>query len=62
MAMKYFKNLFWVFWTALFFISGCLQRSGDEGSPAIKVFSALGVCLAAVFLVFYIVVKLREKD
>jgi len=43
-------------------LTGCTQRSGDEGSPAIKVFSALGICLAAVFLVFYIVVKMREKD
>ena len=43
-------------------LTGCVQRSGDEGSPAIKVFSALGICLAAVFLVFYIVVKMREKD
>ena len=34
-------------------LTGCMQRSGDEGSPAIKVFSALGICLAAIFLVFY---------
>jgi hypothetical protein len=45
-----------------FLIPGCLQRSGDEGSPAIKIFLALGICLAAVFLIFYIVVKGREKD
>jgi len=43
-------------------LTGCMQRSGDEGSPALKVFSALGICLAAVFLVFYLVVKWREKD
>jgi len=43
-------------------LTGCIQRSGDEGSPAIKVFSALGICLAAIFLVFYLVVKWREKD
>ena len=43
-------------------ITGCLQRSGDEGSAALKVFSALGICLAAVFLIFYLVVKWREKD
>ena len=43
-------------------ITGCMQRSGDEGSPALKVFSALGICLAAVFLIFYLVVKWREKD
>ncbi len=55
-------NLFGIFCATLFFASGCMQRSGDEGSPAIKVFSALGICLAAVFLVFYIVVKMREKD
>jgi len=44
------------------FLASCMQRSGDEGSPALKVFSALGICLAAIFLVFYIVVKWREKD
>jgi len=27
-----------------------------------KVFLSLGICLAAVFLVFYIVVKGREKE
>jgi hypothetical protein len=43
-------------------LTGCMQRSGEEGSPAIKVFSALGICLAAIFLVFYLVVKWREKD
>ncbi|MDO9210382.1 MAG: hypothetical protein Q7V48_06490 [Deltaproteobacteria bacterium] len=46
----------------LLFASGCFQRSDDEGSPAIKIFLALGICLAAVFLIFYIVVKGREKD
>jgi hypothetical protein len=43
-------------------VTSCLQRADDEGSPALKVFSALGICLAAVFLVFYLVVKWREKD
>jgi len=43
-------------------LAGCMQRADDEGSPAIKVFSALGICLGAVFLVFYLVVKWREKD
>ena len=41
------------------FFSGCAERPGGEGG---KVFLALGICLAAVFLVFYIVVKGREKD
>ena len=41
------------------FLSGCAERPGGEGG---KVFLALGICLAAVFLVFYIVVKGREKD
>jgi len=49
-------------WPFFLFLIGCGQRSGDEGSPAIKIFSALGICLAAVFLVFYLVVKWREKD
>jgi hypothetical protein len=40
-------------------IAGCGERPGSEGA---KVFLALGVCLAAVFLIFYIVVKSREKD
>jgi len=40
-------------------LSGCGERPGGEGA---KVFLALGICLAAVFLVFYIVVKGREKD
>jgi hypothetical protein len=39
-----------------------MQRGAEEGSPAIKIFLALGICLAAVFLIFYIVVKGREKD
>jgi peptidoglycan/LPS O-acetylase OafA/YrhL len=47
----------------LFFIlAGCGFQSGPEGSPALKLFGALGICLAAVFLIFYIVVKSREKD
>ncbi len=40
-------------------IAGCGERPGSEGA---KVFLALGICLAAVFLIFYIVVKSREKD
>ena len=40
------------------FLSGCRERPGGEGA---KVFLGLGICLAAVFLVFYIVVKGREK-
>ena len=43
-------------------VAGCMQRSGEEGSPAIKVFLALGICLAAIFIVFFIVAKGREKD
>jgi hypothetical protein len=44
---------------ACLFLAGCGDRPGSEGA---KVFLALGICLAAVFLVFYIVVKAREKD
>ncbi|MCX5915690.1 MAG: hypothetical protein NTX30_03275 [Deltaproteobacteria bacterium] len=40
-------------------IAGCGERPGGAGA---KVFLALGICLAAVFLVFYLVVKGREKD
>ncbi len=40
-------------------LAGCGERPGSEGA---KVFLALGVCLAAVFLIFYIVIKSREKD
>jgi len=43
-------------------LSGCGFQSGPEGSPALKLFAALGICLAAVFLIFYIVVKSREKE
>jgi hypothetical protein len=39
-------------------LSGCGERPGGEGA---KVFLALGICLAAVFLVCYIVIKGREK-
>jgi hypothetical protein len=39
-------------------LSGCGERPGGEGG---KVFLALGICLAAVFLVCYIVIKGREK-
>jgi hypothetical protein len=40
-------------------LAGCGDRPGSAGA---KVFLALGICLAAIFLVFYIVVKGREKD
>ena len=43
-------------------IGGCVARPGGEDSPALKVFLALGICLGAVFLIFYLVVKGREKD
>jgi hypothetical protein len=46
----------------LFLLNGCAFQSGPEGNPALKLFGALGICLAAVFLIFYIVVKSREKD
>jgi hypothetical protein len=46
----------------LFLLNGCAFQSGSEGNPALKLFGALGICLAAVFLIFYIVVKNREKD
>ena len=45
-----------------FILGGCAFQAGSEGNPALKVFGALGICLAAVFLIFYIVVKSREKD
>ncbi len=50
------------FWPGTFFLllTGCF--GGTEGSPALKVFSALGICLAAIFIIFYIVVKGGEKD
>ena len=43
-------------------ISGCVGGPGGEMNAGGKVFLALGICLAAVFLVFYIVVKGREKE
>lgn len=43
-------------------LNGCAFQSGAEGNPALKVFGALGICLAAVVLIFYIVVKSREKN
>ncbi len=52
----------WLIFVFLISTSGCFQRSAEEGHPALKVFSALGICLAAVFVVFYLVVKSREKD
>ena len=44
---------------ACLFLAGCGDRPGGEGA---KIFLGLGICLAAVFLVFYIVVKVREKQ
>jgi len=60
--MNTFLNRLWAGLAMLPLLTSCMQRSEDEGSPAIKVFSALGICLAAVFLIFYLVVKWREKD
>jgi len=53
---------FLILFIFLLSMAGCFQRSADEGHPALKVFSALGICLAAIFIVFYLVVKSREKD
>ena len=47
---------------AFLLTAGCLRRSGDEGSPALKIFFALGICIAAIFLVFFLVVKSRGKE
>ncbi len=44
---------------ACIFLAGCGESPGSAGA---KVFLALGICLAAIFLVFYIVVKAREKE
>ena len=46
------------FFLAGMLLPGCGDRPGGEGA---KVFLALGICLAAVFLVCYIVIKGREK-
>ena len=61
---KGFMNLGKGIGAFMFFIilNGCAFQSGPEGNPALKLFGALGICLAAVFLIFYIVVKSREKD
>jgi hypothetical protein len=40
----------------------CRGEPDSPGSAGAKVFLALGICLAAVGLVFYIVVKSREKE
>ncbi len=40
----------------------CLGGPDNPGSAGARVFLALGICLAAVGLVFYIVVKSREKE
>jgi hypothetical protein len=47
---------------AFFLTAGCLRHSGEEGSPAFKIFFALGICIAAIFLVFFLVVKSRKKE
>jgi hypothetical protein len=50
-------------WALLFSgLAGCSQGSDGEGSPALKLFSALGVSLVIVILIFYIVVRIREKE
>ena len=59
---KILTNWRWVFSSLLLFMQGCLQRSGEGGSAGLKVFLALGICLAAIFIVFFLVVKGREKD
>ena len=60
--MKFLKNWTWIIPALWGWIPGCVARSDGEGSAGGKIFLALGICLAAVFLVFYIVVKGREKD
>ncbi len=60
--MKFLKNRTWILPALGGLIPGCLGRSDGEGGAGGKVFLALGICLAAVFLVFYIVVKGREKE
>jgi hypothetical protein len=45
-----------------FLLNSCGFQSGDDTNPALKLFSALGICLAAVFLIFFLVVKSREKE
>jgi hypothetical protein len=61
--MKFLKKWIWMITGPGAWISGCLGCSQEgEGSAGAKVFLALGICLAAVFLVFYIVVKGREKE
>ena len=41
-------------------LPGCFDDAG--GGAGAKVFLALGISLAAVFLIFYIVVKGRERE
>jgi len=60
--MKFLKSRIWIIPALGGWVAGCLGRSDGEGSAGGKIFLALGICLAAVFLVFYIVVKGREKD
>jgi predicted transporter len=60
--MKTIHKWGWVISVAGGLLSSCMVRSEGGGSEGAKVFLALGICLAAVFVVFYIVVKGREKD
>ncbi len=60
--MKFLKRWIWIITGPGGWVSGCLGCSQGEGSAGAKVFLALGICLVAVFLVFYIVVKGKEKD
>jgi len=57
--MRTFSRLLSLSVPACIFLGGCGERPGGAGA---KVFLALGICLAAIFLVFYIVVKGREKE
>ena len=66
-APKRFMMSAWIKWVGIYTMvfwggTGCFQGSESEGSPALKLFSALGISLAAVVLIFYIVVKIREKN
>ena len=57
--MAYLLKSRWA-WIAVWgVLAGCGEGPGSAGA---KVFLALGICLAAVFLIFYLVVKWREKD
>jgi hypothetical protein len=60
--VKFLKRWIWMITGPGAWISECLGCSQGEGREGAKVFLALGICLAAVFLVFYIVVKGKEKE